>query len=350
MRATAWDSFANAFGLDFGPSYNGIIGTLSITGGDPLLAGVSQLYFKNGNTVGAIRFGPERRNHRVPEWCRGSGAGIDRHLRQHPRHAHRTPGHHSRAGNPRTPWRRPCRTRILAAPNHLIAATAMNPARRGGVSVVAESATIHFRNPVRRTGRRVPMTSIRPRTTPLPCPHHFEKIGHVGTGGTHDELSASKHFEFREKSLYLPKPLGRRQVIEGLLRLKPLLLRGRARDHPKPRRKKPRQLIGGRRVIRRNDHNTPLWPRATRSRPHIGRGRRRGFPNSCRHAAHGPKHRSPEPSHSDAVRSTCSCSPPAGRPTRDAPGARMRPSNRHRSRVRVPANGPAACPGSSIMK
>jgi hypothetical protein len=49
---TAWDAFAHEFGLDFGPSYNGITGTLAITGNDPLLTDVSQLYFNNGNTVG----------------------------------------------------------------------------------------------------------------------------------------------------------------------------------------------------------------------------------------------------------------------------------------------------------
>lgn len=50
----AWDSFSQAFGLDFGPSYNGIGGTLPISGGHPLLAGVSQLYFNNGNTVSLV--------------------------------------------------------------------------------------------------------------------------------------------------------------------------------------------------------------------------------------------------------------------------------------------------------
>lgn len=61
LEDTAWDSFANAFGLDFGPSYNGIIGTLSITSGDPLLAGVSQLYFNNGNTVSLYGSNPNAR-------------------------------------------------------------------------------------------------------------------------------------------------------------------------------------------------------------------------------------------------------------------------------------------------
>jgi hypothetical protein len=56
---SAWDAFTHEFGLDFGPSYNGITGTLPIIGGDPLLAGVSQLYFNNGNTVSLFAFDPE---------------------------------------------------------------------------------------------------------------------------------------------------------------------------------------------------------------------------------------------------------------------------------------------------
>jgi len=55
----AWDLFTNEFGLDFGPSYNRITGTLPITSSHPLLAGVSQLYFNNGNTVGLFGSDPE---------------------------------------------------------------------------------------------------------------------------------------------------------------------------------------------------------------------------------------------------------------------------------------------------
>jgi hypothetical protein len=57
----AWDSLTAAFGLDFGPSYNGIIGTLSMVSADPLLAGVSQLYFNNGNTVSLLATAPDSR-------------------------------------------------------------------------------------------------------------------------------------------------------------------------------------------------------------------------------------------------------------------------------------------------
>lgn len=56
---TAWDGFTHGFGLDFGPSYNGITGTLAITSSDPLLADVSQLYFNNGNTVGLFGSDPD---------------------------------------------------------------------------------------------------------------------------------------------------------------------------------------------------------------------------------------------------------------------------------------------------
>ena len=59
IEGTAWDSFTDAFGLDFGPSYNGIKGILPVTGSNPLLAGVSQLYFNNGNTVSLFGSDPE---------------------------------------------------------------------------------------------------------------------------------------------------------------------------------------------------------------------------------------------------------------------------------------------------
>jgi hypothetical protein len=56
-EGAVWDPFTHEFGLDFGPSYNGIAGTLSVAGSNPLLAGVSQLFFNNGNTVGL--WGPD---------------------------------------------------------------------------------------------------------------------------------------------------------------------------------------------------------------------------------------------------------------------------------------------------
>ena len=50
-ESTVWDSFTHAFGLDFGPSYNGITGLFDMTSSDPLFTGGSTLYFNNGNTV-----------------------------------------------------------------------------------------------------------------------------------------------------------------------------------------------------------------------------------------------------------------------------------------------------------
>jgi len=56
---TMWDSFAHQFGLDFGPSYNGIEGLIPISSSDPLFSGVSELYFNNGNSVGLYGSDPE---------------------------------------------------------------------------------------------------------------------------------------------------------------------------------------------------------------------------------------------------------------------------------------------------
>lgn len=58
---TAWDSFTHTLGLDFGPSYNGIDGLLDIATNDPLFAGVSQLYFNNGNTISLHGSNPHAR-------------------------------------------------------------------------------------------------------------------------------------------------------------------------------------------------------------------------------------------------------------------------------------------------
>lgn len=57
-EASVWDSFTHPFGLDFGPNYNGIGGLIPISSGNPLLAGVTELYFNNGNTVGLVGGNP----------------------------------------------------------------------------------------------------------------------------------------------------------------------------------------------------------------------------------------------------------------------------------------------------
>jgi len=49
-----WDSFIHSYGLDLGPSYNGILGLLPISGGSPLFTGVTELYYDNGNSVSAF--------------------------------------------------------------------------------------------------------------------------------------------------------------------------------------------------------------------------------------------------------------------------------------------------------
>jgi len=56
--ANVWDSFLHGFGLDFGPNYNGISGTIATSGLAPLLSGVSQLYYNNGNTVSLFASNP----------------------------------------------------------------------------------------------------------------------------------------------------------------------------------------------------------------------------------------------------------------------------------------------------
>lgn len=53
-----WDAFTQGFGLDFGPSYNGIQGLFPISSANPLFAGVTELYFNNGNSVGLTEGNP----------------------------------------------------------------------------------------------------------------------------------------------------------------------------------------------------------------------------------------------------------------------------------------------------
>lgn len=56
---SAWDSFTHGFGLDFGPSYNGIGGMIPISSSYPLFAGVTELYFSDGNSVRSYGGDPE---------------------------------------------------------------------------------------------------------------------------------------------------------------------------------------------------------------------------------------------------------------------------------------------------
>lgn len=50
-EAALWNGFLGGFGLTLAPSYNGCCGNDAVTGTHPILAGVSQLYHNNGNTV-----------------------------------------------------------------------------------------------------------------------------------------------------------------------------------------------------------------------------------------------------------------------------------------------------------
>lgn len=54
-----WDSFTHQFGLDFAPNNNNIGGLIPIASTHPLFAGVTELYFNNGNSVSAFGNDPE---------------------------------------------------------------------------------------------------------------------------------------------------------------------------------------------------------------------------------------------------------------------------------------------------
>jgi hypothetical protein len=56
---TIWDSFTHQFGFDFGPSYDGITGLIPISSSNPLFAGVTELYFNNGNAVSPYGDNPD---------------------------------------------------------------------------------------------------------------------------------------------------------------------------------------------------------------------------------------------------------------------------------------------------
>jgi hypothetical protein len=56
---SAWDPFTHQYGLDFGPSYNTVRGVIPISNGAPLFAGVTQLYFNNGNSVSNYGVNPD---------------------------------------------------------------------------------------------------------------------------------------------------------------------------------------------------------------------------------------------------------------------------------------------------
>ena len=51
MDPSAWNTFLNAFGLQYGPNYNGIGGTMAISSTHPIFTNVSFLYQNNGNNT-----------------------------------------------------------------------------------------------------------------------------------------------------------------------------------------------------------------------------------------------------------------------------------------------------------
>lgn len=70
FEADGWDSFLNAFGLAFGPSYNGIAVTQTITSTHPIFNNVASLYFNNGNSVQLFGNNP---NAQILESFQGQG-------------------------------------------------------------------------------------------------------------------------------------------------------------------------------------------------------------------------------------------------------------------------------------
>lgn len=50
-EANQWKTFLNAFGLEYGTSYNGVGGNIATSSAHPLFSGVTSLYQNNGNTV-----------------------------------------------------------------------------------------------------------------------------------------------------------------------------------------------------------------------------------------------------------------------------------------------------------
>jgi hypothetical protein len=52
-EAAQWNSFLNPYGLNLASDYNGVQGTVPVVSTSPVLAGVTELYYDNGNSVTA---------------------------------------------------------------------------------------------------------------------------------------------------------------------------------------------------------------------------------------------------------------------------------------------------------
>lgn len=70
-EAARWNTFLNAFGLNFGAPYNGVSGVLPITSSHPIFAGVSALFQNNGNSVSEVN--PTDPNTDILEFSGGHG-------------------------------------------------------------------------------------------------------------------------------------------------------------------------------------------------------------------------------------------------------------------------------------
>lgn len=57
-EAANWNTFLNAFGLNFASSYNGIAGNVAISSTHAVMAGVGSLYQNNGNTISLFGANP----------------------------------------------------------------------------------------------------------------------------------------------------------------------------------------------------------------------------------------------------------------------------------------------------
>jgi hypothetical protein len=57
-EAAFWNPFLNLFGMQLAPVYNHILGVLPVSSSHPLLAGVTQFYQNNGNSVSLFGLNP----------------------------------------------------------------------------------------------------------------------------------------------------------------------------------------------------------------------------------------------------------------------------------------------------
>jgi hypothetical protein len=52
-EAAQWNSFLNPYGLSMASVYNGVVGDVPVVSTSPVLAGVTQLFYDNGNSISA---------------------------------------------------------------------------------------------------------------------------------------------------------------------------------------------------------------------------------------------------------------------------------------------------------